>query len=142
MPPTGSIYDIVVYPSCRRLPSILLAITAGTLVASVLVKHGSILTAGIVSVYAVQPLPVCFCNTLPGMLLSLCGRRYRRATARMLVPLLLLARAPFTKTPFRRPLHRSWFVPCCMCVPGSTCSSELSVHAPSNQKRVTSSFRS
>lgn len=64
MSPTTSIYDVVVYPSCRRLPSILLAITAGTLVASVVVKHGSILTAGIVSVYAVQPPPLRFYNTL------------------------------------------------------------------------------
>jgi len=59
-PPAPSIYDVVVYRSCRRPSFILLAVTAVTLVASVVVKHGSILTAGIVSVCAVQPPPRMF----------------------------------------------------------------------------------
>lgn len=49
---TTSIYDIVVFSSCRRVSSSLLAATLVTVVASVIVKHGSILTAGIASACA------------------------------------------------------------------------------------------
>jgi hypothetical protein len=49
-----SIYDIVVYSSCRRSSITLLIVIVVTTVASVVVKHGSILTAGVVGVYAAQ----------------------------------------------------------------------------------------
>ncbi len=49
-----SIYDIVVFSSCRRVSAILLVVNVITTVASVAVKHGSILTAGIVGTYAAQ----------------------------------------------------------------------------------------
>ncbi len=42
------------YTSCRRVSSALVIATVITVVASVVVKHGSILTAGIVGVYAAQ----------------------------------------------------------------------------------------
>ncbi len=50
----ASIYDVVVYSSCRRASSALLAVTTISVIASVVVKHGSILTAGIVGMYAAQ----------------------------------------------------------------------------------------
>jgi hypothetical protein len=49
-----SIYDIVVYSSCRLVSTVLLVVTVITTVASVVVRHGSILTAGIVALYAAQ----------------------------------------------------------------------------------------
>jgi hypothetical protein len=56
---SASIYDIVVYSSCRRASSALLAATTISVIASVVVKHGSILTAGIVAMYAAQaPFPL------------------------------------------------------------------------------------
>jgi hypothetical protein len=51
---SASIYDVIVYSSCRRASSALLAVTTISVIASVVVKHGSILTAGIVGMYAAQ----------------------------------------------------------------------------------------
>jgi hypothetical protein len=63
---TISIYDIVVFSSCRRISSSLLAVTSVTVVASVVVKHGSILTAGIACTYAAQ---LVYKNRVPVLIL-------------------------------------------------------------------------